>query len=503
LSNDLGKQDTEQDGDRLVEGCGSPLWRMNGKVWRYEPALFIKRHLRGFFDYLILDEVHEEKGSDTAQGHAAGALASCCRKVIALTGTLIGGYAEHLRPLLFRLSPGSLVQEGLGWSNATAFNERYGRIETRITEKSAGPGEDNRMSRGSKTTVKSVRPGIMPALFGRHLIDKAVFLSLNEVAENLPPLEEECIAIDMDRELAAAYRQKVEKPLVDAIKEMMKQRDRRLLSTMLQTLLAYPDYPFGWKPIGYWDSGEFITVATPPSLSEDTIRPKEQALIDLVGAEKAKGRKVWVYVQFTDKRDVQCRLDKLLTNAGFDVGVLRSSVNLAHREEWIAKHGPKLDVVISHPRLVETGLDLFDKGGKYNFPTICFYETGYNLFTLRQASRRSWRIGQKEACRIVYFYYRETMQDRAMALMGKKLTAAQALEGRFSSEGLVALAGEDANVEIALARSLVERMDEGDARRMWNKVINVPQPTILPFHKPGSSATSAGSPLRPCAGWLF
>jgi hypothetical protein len=64
------------------------------------------------------------------------------------------------------------------------------------------------------------------------------------------------------------------------------------------------------------------------------------------------------------------------------------------------------------------------------------------------------------------------MQERAMALMGRKLTASQALEGVFSSEGLVAMAGEDANVEIALARSLVERMDEGDARRMWSKVFN-------------------------------
>lgn len=62
-----------------------------------------------------------------------------------------------------------------------------------------------------------------------------------------------------------------------------------------------------------------------------------------------------------------------------------------------------------------------------------------------------------------------------MALMGKKLTAAQALEGTFSSEGLVAMAGEDANMELALARSLVERMNEGDARRSWNRVI---QPSI-------------------------
>lgn len=177
-------------------------------------------------------------------------------------------------------------------------------------------------------------------------------------------------------------------------------------------------------------------------------------------------------MQFTDKHDVQGRLENLLRQAGCRVAVLRSSVPLARREAWIAQHGPKLDVVISHPRLVETGLDLFDKGGRHNFPTICFYETGYNLFTLRQASRRSWRIGQTKPCRIIYFHYEGTMQARALALMGRKLTAAQALEGTFSSEGLVAMAGEDANVEIALARSLVERMEEGDVRRLWNKVFN-------------------------------
>lgn len=474
LSNDGGNEKAEPDQpDRLTLGCGSPLWQMNGEVWRYEPALFIKRRLRHFFKYLILDEVHEEKGAETAQGHAAAALAAACRKVIALTGTLIGGYAEHLRPLLFRLAPGSLIHEGLKWSNAMGFNERYGRIETRITERSGSwSDEDNRMSRGSKSTIKYVRPGIMPPLFGRHLIDKAVFLSLSEVAHNLPPLSEECIPIRMDDELATAYRHEVEEPLKEAIKEMMKRRDRRLLGAMLQTLLAYPDYPFGWEPVGYRKADKFVVVATPPHLSETVIRPKEQVLLDLVKSETAKRRKVWVYVQYTDRHDVEGRLEQLLQRAGCRVQLLRTSVPLARREEWIARYAPHLDVVISHPRLVETGLDLFDKHGRHNFPTICFYETGYNLFTLRQASRRSWRIGQSKDCRIVYLHYEGTMQERAMALMGKKLTAAQALEGTFSSEGLVAMAGEDANVEIALARSLVHRMDEGDARRMWSKVVN-------------------------------
>jgi hypothetical protein len=460
LAGNTEAPDAENQGpDRLTAGCGSPLWQMTGEIRRYEPALFIKRRLKHFFDYLLADELHETKGADTAQGHAIASLAASCRKVIGMTGTLIGGYAEHLRPILFRLSPASLIQEDLGWSDATGFSERYGRIETRITQKSGGRTSDNRMSRGSKSTIKCIRPGIMPPLFGKHLIDKCVFLSLNEVADNLPLLTEECIPVHMDPELAHAYRHQVEQPLKEAIKEMLKRQDRRLLGTFLQTLLAYPDYPFGWEPIGYRKLNEFVTVTVPPSLDESTLRPKEKALIDLVQAEKSKRRKVWVFVQYTDKHDVQTRLEHLLKKNGLQVGTLRSSVPLARREEWINKHGHQVDIVISHPRLVETGLDLFDKGGRHNFPTLVFYETGYNLFTLRQASRRSWRIGQTEACRVVYFYYSSSMQDRALALMGKKLTAAQALEGKFSSEGLVAMGGEDANVEIALARSLVNHME--------------------------------------------
>jgi len=57
-----------------------------------------------------------------------------------------------------------------------------------------------------------------------------------------------------------------------------------------------PDYPFDWNPVGYWDHGaggpgEYIIVANPPTLSEETIRPKEQALIELMRFEKARGRK--------------------------------------------------------------------------------------------------------------------------------------------------------------------------------------------------------------------
>ena len=150
-------------------------------------------------------------------------------------------------------------------------------------------GEDNRMSRGSKTTTKSVRPGIMPILFGRHLIDKAVFLSLSEVADNLPPLEEECIPVGMDAELAKAYQQEVEKPLGGS-----HQGDDEATGPAASGYDAAD--AAGLSRLSVWlgtdrllgRRAQFVTVATPPNLPQDVIRPKEQALLDLVRSEQGQ-----------------------------------------------------------------------------------------------------------------------------------------------------------------------------------------------------------------------
>ena len=72
-----------------------------------------------------------------------------------------------------------------------------------------------------------------------------------------------------------------------------------------------------------------------------------------------------------------------------------------------------LQVLIFNPSLVETGLDL------NAFTTLIFYDTGYKLFTLRQASRRSWRINQTAPRVEVYMpYYQHTMQHKAIKLNG-------------------------------------------------------------------------------------
>lgn len=115
---------------RECGGCGSALWQAdNERVRRYPVAEYIKHHLNGYFDYLIADEVHEMKGGDTAQGNSFGALAGACGKSIALTGTLLGGYADDVFYVLYRLAPGRLKGDGLDYGQVAQWMARYGVLE--------------------------------------------------------------------------------------------------------------------------------------------------------------------------------------------------------------------------------------------------------------------------------------------------------------------------------------------------------------------------------------
>ena len=152
----------------------------------------------------------------------------------------------------------------------------------------------------------------------------------------------------------------------------------------------------------------------------------------------------------------------MLRQEGIRVAVLRSSVATDKREDWYDRQlKAGVQVVICHPKLVETGLDLLA------FPTLYFYETGYSLHTLRQASRRSWRIGQRFPVRVKFVTYSGTMQETCLRLMGKKMLVALMMEGKFSGEGLQAL-DTDEDLMSAMARELVEKAGVGEsADAVW------------------------------------
>ena len=127
------------------------------------------------------------------------------------------------------------------------------------------------------------------------------------------------------------------------------------------------------------------------------------------------------------------------------------------REGWFAQRVREgVQVTISHPKIIETGIDLL------NHSSLIFFESGYSLHTLRQASRRSWRIGQRQSVRVFYLHYEETMQSSCLRLMGKKLLVSLAMEGKFSREGLQSL-DEDDDMLTAMARELVTQNGVGES----------------------------------------
>ena len=107
------------------------------------------------------------------------------------------------------------------------------------------------------------------------------------------------------------------------------------------------------------------------------------------------------------------------------------------------------DVLITNPELVKTGLDLLE------FPTIVFMQSGYNVYSLQQAARRSWRIGQKQPVRVIYLGYAGSSQMTCLELMAKKIMVSQSTSGDVPESGLDVLNQDGDSVEVALARQLV------------------------------------------------
>jgi SNF2 family DNA or RNA helicase len=460
----------------------SALWQADReRIQRMAPIEFVGRYMPRWFDFAIADELHQLAG-DTAQGNGLGVLGRAARRLIALTGTLMGGYADDLFNIFYRMEPHTMVGEGFayGGQGRRDFQEQYGVLET--IEKVRDT--DNACSRATKKTIQVLRkPGASPLLFGKFLMTTTAFLSLEDIADNLPRYDESVLSVEMDSELGKAYEE-----LEENIRAAMRAHrgNKSLMSILLNTLLLYPDHPYGFDAI--WarafdpQTREYVRflAATPVNLPEDRLFAKESALIADVREELRQGRRCQVYATYTGEKDVTLRLETVLRQAGFRVAVLRSSVPTEKREDWYERQlEAGVEVVVCHPKLVETGLDLLA------FPTLYFYETGYSLHTLRQASRRSWRIGQRYPVRVKFVTYAGTMQETCLRLMGKKMLVALMMEGKFSGEGLLALDADD-DLMSAMARELVEKSGVGQtADSVWRELDKergqtLPQPPAPP-----------------------
>lgn len=427
---------------RKCKECHEPLWQADRTGPRRFPlATYLKNKYPRHFDLLISDECHEYKGAATAQGIALDHLGKAARKILALTGTLLGGYSSNLFYLLYRIS--RELQRDFRFKDIKRWMELYGVLE-KITYISNE--EEGRASLKKPQEVRWVeKPGISPALIPE-LLPRAIFLKLSDLNIALPPYSEIVHPIAMEKEQKEAY-DAFQQTLITELRNALNQGSKRLLGKYLQALLGHSDSP--WTKETVTDGNRIIAESTP--LRENTLYPKEKELLRICHDAKTAGRKTVVYLVHTDTRDLTERLKKILDENGLKADILKASrVKPTKREEWI--HANSADVLITHPRNVQTGLDLI------NFPEVVWYQQDYSIYVLRQASRRSWRIGQRRPVNVHYLYYQETIQEKAITLNVKKLKAALLTEGDLVEEGLATEMEEESLT--SLAKAIISRSQE-------------------------------------------
>lgn len=329
------------------------------------------------------------------------------RCFVGMTATLINGYSSGIFHLLYRIVPGLMLKDGKRYKSPGDFDAEYGVVENTYEIHDA---EYNSNRRTSKRRTKSKQlPGVSPLVFSRFLLEYTAFLSLSDMGKDLPDYEEIPVPLEMPEDVRTAYKE-AEHELQKVLRTDRKAA-QKILSTYLNLLTVYPDQPYDQPEVVHPING--MPIVTPKNCGDfSRLLPKEERVLELVRQKAANGERVLIYTSWT-RTDSQKKLQKLLCSEGYRTEILTPQIATDKREDWVNKRVKGgLQVLITNPRCVETGLDL------NAFTTIIFYSMGYNLFTLRQASRRSWRINQTAPRVEVYMLYYSHMKKAELVLKG-------------------------------------------------------------------------------------
>jgi len=340
-----------------------------------------------------------------------------------------------------------LTKNGSLSTASMAFMREHGILQDIYTDKQA---DNHSTAKGKRTSVRTrKRPGFGPKGICRYVLPYTIFLKLKDIgADVLPAYREHYIEVDMTDEQANIYRQ-LENVLTLELRNALRQGDTSLMGVVLNVLLAWPDTCFRQEDVRHPHTRKQL-VFTDVMFDDLEVSPKEVELINIAKTEKANNRRVLVYTTYTGKRDTTARLKRLLKQEGLKTAVLRSTVSTDQREEWILDQVDKgIDVMVCNPELVKTGLDLLA------FPTLVFMQSGYNVYTIQQASRRSWRIGQTHDVDVYFLGYAKTTQTTCLSLMAEKITVSQSTSGDMPETGLEVLNQSGDSIEVALAKQLI------------------------------------------------
>ncbi|MGU9544983.1 hypothetical protein [Bacillus cereus] len=456
--------------------------KQSGRAYRKVATVeYIRRKMKHFFDALIVDEVHELK-SETAQGTALGSLAKVCKKVVAGTGTLFGGRASDVFYTLWRLFPQKMVKSGFEYSSLMEWNETYGNIER--TYYHDGEVTSNIASRGAQGNLDKTKvvPGISPYVFTQFLMDTTINVRLKDVWPNpVELINVPTILVEMSEEQKQAYEH-MKESFEKAIEGAKGTPDvGKLWLSYIRTGNSYPDN-MNHYPNYHLDNAERELVWSNEEFrfDEDCIQPKEKKLQEILHTEISEGRPTIIYVSDTGstvkERDIQPRLQKVAEQVpGAKVAILRTNtVTPPKRSAWLKEQvNSGVNVIICSQELVKVGLDLLAT------PTLIFYQLSFSLFTLNQAARRHWRIGQTKQCRTFYLGYRETFQEQMAQLIAQKNKAAEAMNGDATSDGLNAMLGDTGDLQTLLIQNIKSGNQLKGSTEEWTQAASEESKRVL------------------------
>lgn len=412
----------------------------------------LKRYKKAGLIHLgLFDEVHSAK-NDGVQGQMTRKLMSACSKLLLLTGTLTGGYARDLFYLLWTINPAQMRKMGYRFEDVGRFEEVYGAKEVKVIERNDGK------------VVKKPRkmPGVSSKVFSDFLTDRTAFLNMPDLNKVLPPLIEELELVDLDPAMEAAYNKLVADFKAEMAKAFRSEFGQvgGVVSAAVHVWNSWLDRLRADKITGNWQKmvqGKVVekrpVEIDAPELAIETT-PKEDFIIRRCLAEKAAGNKVCIYGTYTDKRDFALRLAGVLEKAGLRVAVLRSKIPAAKREQWIKDNAPDIDILITNPELVKEGYDLIE------FSVCIDMQPITNLFTHRQAMARFHRLGQTKPVTLIYIGYRNTIQEKLMALVASKLDSALLAEGNASDSALFEISYSPDSILREMVKAIVSGNDD-------------------------------------------
>ena len=428
---------------------------------RYDLAEFIKRELGGFFDFVVFDEVHQfSSTAKSAQANTASVLAEVIPQRGSLTGTYMSGYARPMFPMLYHYGNGSMRKD-FSYGDKNRWTKLYGLIEKVIRPGDKSESSNSERNRNKRSSTRTYDlPGVMPGVL-RYVLPSTLFIRLEDVVATLPPFNEWHIGVELDEEVSEETGQSqqsiyfaMETELLENIRALRWTDSRacqKLMSEFAHRAQVYPE--LCWREgVARVEHPYGGVIFDEQPLRKDKLYPKERKVLEIIEKEKGRDRPVGIFVGYTGKYDMIPRYQELLEEMGLKVAVLRTNtVHTDKRREWLDEQDRAgVDVLLCHPGTIMVGLDVLW------VKTWIWLTPDYDTSRLRQASRRSWRVGQTDPIDVYFLTYTGTKQGKALYLISKKVQTALAVEGDVVGNGLAALSGADG------ARSIEQMLVDSD-----------------------------------------